>query len=213
MTTSPPFNQNQTQLTLFAAASPAKTSAPLANRQASTKALGLGSSTNSSESFAWYDHSSSSWKTSQRSLLMDWTPFSQSWPRQGLMLNGHVFQRRLWVPVTNAIAGGSLPTPTAALGASGGSNCSGVRRPENLASAVKTKLAVPQVYQGQARKRMLPTPTTNDSKNSTLPPSQANRDGLPGAMLRDDSIPTGEATYLNPSFVEEMMGFPVGWTA
>lgn len=60
---------------------------------------------------------------------------------------------------------------------------------------------------------MLPTPTTNDSKNASLPPSQAERDGLDGAMLRDDSIPTGAATYLNPSFVEEMMGFPVGWTA
>jgi hypothetical protein len=60
--------------------------------------------------------------------------------------------------------------------------------------------------------RMLPTPTVNDSKNSSLPPSQADRDGLAGAMLRDNSIPTGVATYLNPSFVEEMMGFPVGWT-
>jgi hypothetical protein len=59
---------------------------------------------------------------------------------------------------------------------------------------------------------MLPTPTANDSKNSTLPPSQVDRDGLAGTMLRDDSIPTGEATYLNPSFVEEMMGYPVGWT-
>jgi hypothetical protein len=59
---------------------------------------------------------------------------------------------------------------------------------------------------------MLPTPTTNDSKNSTLPPSQINRDGLAGAMLRNDSIPTGTATYLNPSFVEQMMGFPIGWT-
>ena len=59
---------------------------------------------------------------------------------------------------------------------------------------------------------VLPTPTTNDSKNSSLPPSQANRDSIPGAMLRDDSIPIGVATYLNPSFVEEMMGFPVGWT-
>jgi hypothetical protein len=60
--------------------------------------------------------------------------------------------------------------------------------------------------------RQLLTPTTNDSKNASLPPSQAERDGLAGAMLRDDSIPTGAATYLNPSFVEEMMGFPVGWT-
>jgi hypothetical protein len=61
--------------------------------------------------------------------------------------------------------------------------------------------------------KLPPTPTTNDSKNASLPPSQAERDGLAGAMLRDDSIPTGAATYLNPSFVEEMMGFPVGWTA
>jgi hypothetical protein len=61
--------------------------------------------------------------------------------------------------------------------------------------------------------QLLPPPTTNDSKNASLPPSQAERDGLAGAMLRNDSIPTGAATYLNPSFVEEMMGFPVGWTA
>jgi hypothetical protein len=32
-------------------------------------------------------------------------------------------------------------------------------------------------------------------------------------MLRNDSIPTGAATYLNPCFVEEMMGYPAGWTA
>ena len=61
--------------------------------------------------------------------------------------------------------------------------------------------------------KMLPTPTTNDARNASLPPSQQDRDGLAGQMLRDDSIPTGAATYLNPSFVEEMMGFPVGWTA
>jgi hypothetical protein len=60
---------------------------------------------------------------------------------------------------------------------------------------------------------MLPTPTANDSKNSTLPPAAANWDSLPGALLRDNSIPTGGPTYLNPSFVEEMQGYPVGWTA
>lgn len=61
--------------------------------------------------------------------------------------------------------------------------------------------------------RMLPTPTVNDAGNSTLPPSQQERDSLPGHLLRDDLTPTGGATYLNPSFVEEMMGYPVGWTA
>jgi hypothetical protein len=61
--------------------------------------------------------------------------------------------------------------------------------------------------------QLLPTPTVNDAGNSTLPPSLRGRDSLPGQMLRDDSIPTGPGTHLNPSFVEEMMGFPVGWTA
>jgi hypothetical protein len=95
-----------------------------------------------------------------------------------------------------------LPTLTAALAASGGSNCQGVRRPENTASAVKTAVNAPEVYKGQARKRMLPTPTAQDYKG-------VGREGQLPTVL----TPTGAATYLNPSFVEEMMGYPVGWTA
>jgi hypothetical protein len=34
-----------------------------------------------------------------------------------------------------------------------------------------------------------------------------------GPQQLPDCLPTGAATYLNPSFVEEMMGYPVGWTA
>jgi hypothetical protein len=94
-----------------------------------------------------------------------------------------------------------LPTPKAADGERGRDKARA--RPDAKSRELATTV----------RDRMLPTPTVNDSKNSTLPPSQIDRDGLAGAMLRDDSIPTGEATYLNPSFVEEMMGFPVGWTA
>ena len=103
-----------------------------------------------------------------------------------------------------------LPTPAACVANDG-------ERPETwLARRERVKLTanngngmgMPLTIAAQ----LLPTPTTNDSKNASLPPSQAERDGLDGAMLRDDSIPTGAATYLNPSFVEEMMGFPVGWT-
>ena len=49
---------------------------------------------------------------------------------------------------------------------------------------------------------LLPTPLARDHKGS-------GRDGQLPTVL----TPTGEATYLNPFFVEEMMGFPVGWTA
>ena len=201
--TSAPSVQHQDQLTLFVADSRAKTSATQATRPASKKALGLVSFTNSSESFAWFDPDTSSWKTSQRSLLTDWTPFSESWPRQGLTANGRAYLQVLWAPVISVIGGGLLPTP---------------RSHRVMAARLEAQQTAKRINRGkgpnleEAIAWMLPTPTTNDAKNASLPPSQAERDGLAGAMLRDNSIPTGAATYLNPSFVEEMMGFPVGWT-
>ncbi len=150
------------------------------------------------------------------------------------MRNGHVFQQVLWEPAINAIVGGSLPTPRANSAMTVDLRTQ-QNRPDlqpNLETVMARMLPTPKASDGErgrdkarsrpdvkarelattVRDQMLPTPTTNDSKNSSLPPSQINRDGLAGAMLRDDSIPTGEATYLNPCFVEEMMGFPVGWT-
>jgi hypothetical protein len=113
------------------------------------------------------------------------------------MLSGHVFRQQMWAPAIGVIGGGVLPTPTTITSRQNSHSTDSSGRPL-LQMAVEISL--------------LPTPTTNDSKNASLPPSQAERDGLAGAMLRNDSIPTGAATYLNPSFVEEMMGFPVGWT-
>lgn len=54
-----------------------------------------------------------------------------------------------------------------------------------------------------------PTPTVNDAKNSTLPPSQVHHDNIPGALLRAGQ-PTGG--QLNPTWVEWLMGWPLGWT-
>ena len=55
---------------------------------------------------------------------------------------------------------------------------------------------------------MWPTPAAQDSKNSTLPPSQVERDTIPGEMIR-----RGEADgQLNPDFVECLMNLPIGWT-
>ncbi len=300
---------------MFAVDSLAKTSVRQASKPASKKALALACSTNSCESFAWWDRDTSSWRTSQRSLLTEWTLYLERWPKQGLMLNGHVFRRQMWAPAIGVIGGGVLPTPVAQTGAGGPKGLdggSGARQmladagfpraagapsllptptasdairgntPETqrahmerkgrtgsqmhwplsvmaqellptprTCSAMASRLDTPGNLEGErfpnletvvaremlptprandAEKRgnfdptnprnglpavvkLLPTHTTNDSKNASLPPSQAERDGLAGAMLRNDSIPTGAATYLNPSFVEEMMGFPVGWTA
>jgi len=57
--------------------------------------------------------------------------------------------------------------------------------------------------------RHWPTPTVNDSKNCTLPPSQVKHDNIPGALLRDGEKAGGS---LNPTWVEWLMGWPLGWT-
>ena len=55
-----------------------------------------------------------------------------------------------------------------------------------------------------------PTPTVNDSHNCTMPPSQMTRDNLPGDLLRKGEKPNGG--HLNPTWVEWLMGWPLGWT-
>jgi hypothetical protein len=291
MTTSPPTSRSRVQLTLFAEASPAKTSAPQAAKPASRSALGQVSFTNSCVSFAWWDRDSSSWRTSQRSFLEGWTSFSENWPKQGLMRNGHVFRQVLWAPATVGTAGGLLPTPNAGeakqtgnvenwkrrqmahaatgqnlqmplsvavklppLGPDGtpglptpsaciandgerpetwmarrervkltANNGNGMGMPLTIAAQLlPTPTTQEHKRRGPNSKQqglsntenwMLPTPTVNDAGNSTLPPSLRGRDSLPGHLMRSDSTPTGGPTDLNPSFVEEMMGFPPGWTA
>lgn len=78
------------------------------------------------------------------------------------------------------------------------------------------------------------TPAAQDSKNSTLPPSQVKRDTLPGDILRElwatpcagDAVGAagggmgrslrtdthGNGGQLNPDWVDCLMGFPAGWT-
>ena len=59
---------------------------------------------------------------------------------------------------------------------------------------------------------MLPTPVAQDGLNSSLPPSQKDRDSVPGYLLKNCPPSDGQdSPQLNPLFVEEMMGFPEDW--
>lgn len=145
----------------------------------------------SSALLAWFDPATSSWKTRQLSLVEDWAPFSETWPRSGTMRNGQCWELPMLVPHTSASDGGALHGVT--------------------------------------------TPTVNDSKNRTLPPSLRWRGNLAGWLLRNGTVPTptvcgnynrvgasatsgnGLATVaggcLNPAWVEWLMAWPMGWTA
>jgi hypothetical protein len=60
------------------------------------------------------------------------------------------------------------------------------------------------------KKKLFYSPTTNDSKNLTLPKSQKDRHSVVGDMLQmKQNKPGGK---LNPTFVEFLMGFPMNWT-
>jgi hypothetical protein len=168
--------------TSSAADSHAKTSAPLGealDSQESDLAFG-GKCT---ESFAKWDPSSSSWRTSQHLLTEGWTLFSARWPTSGLMLNGACFQRDPLERLTSAKGCGLLPTPTAS---GGGSNKSpgpnAVRRPS---------------LQTMARHNLWLTPTASSYKTG------GNRPHLRGVA----------GGPLNPTWVEWLMGWPLGWTA
>ena len=118
--TSEPTNQNHIQQTLWSEDFLAKICPVVANALVSQKKRGLASFTNSCESYAWFDPNTSSWKTWPRSLITDWELFSESFPRQGLMQNGELFEQAIMSePPTTEIDGfalqltETLPTPTA----------------------------------------------------------------------------------------------------
>jgi hypothetical protein len=63
----------------------------------------------------------------------------------------------------------------------------------------------------------LPTPRASEWKGIGVQGSKsslrwAEQGYLTGVLNETCSLPTGQATHLNPSFVEEMMGYPIGWT-
>jgi hypothetical protein len=106
----------------------------------------------------------------------------------------------MWEPVIKETESGLLPTPRA-----------------NSAMTVnlRTQAKHPNPNLEPVIAQMLPTPTTRDWKDgSQYSAGKVPANGLLGRQIHVLCSPmTGNPLYLNPSFVEEMMGFPVGWTA
>ena len=174
---------------------------------------------------------SSSWKTA-RCLWEEVLPSSSViLPRWGMTRNGHVYQHPTAERPINGTASGLWPTPTVPNGGrsmtkemalNGGYTPEGIKRQIGLENAVKY-WPTPTVCGNHNRKgvsaksgdglatavKNWPTPTVNDSKNSTLPPSNINHGIIPGALLRDGETAGGQ---LNPMWVEWLMGWPLGWT-
>ena len=199
--------------------------------------------TNSSESYAWYDQDSLSWKTWQRSLITDWTSFSESFPKQGMMQNGQLYQQVLWGLVIKEADGGSLPTPTASDVEGGVAkdvqykngnffrvNDKGERWGVKLRDAVSilptptardykdgswksVKNCKHKTTLGRKIHLVLPTPTAHEHKATAQENTSQSGQMLSSIARRGElSTQIGKDMFLNPAFVEEMMGYEVGWT-
>lgn len=170
-----------------AAGSPARTSVLPAPGQASRRGPARVFGTSSPDSFASYDPATSSWRTSQLSLLEDSTSFSGTWPRAGMTRNGIASRLVPLAPLTAVTAFGLLPTPKVPRG---GGERSGDR-------AGTGDLVF------MARRGLWPTPTKSDGEGG---PGQAT------STQGGENRRTAVGGQLNPTWVEWLMGYPLGWT-
>lgn len=158
---------------------------------------------------ARYDPVSCSWKTAQCSFLEDSTAFSLTLPRSGMTRAGLLWELPTLERPTSATASGLWPTPSAnqfetkdldamlarrerAKLKSGNGNGFGL----TLANAV----------------RLWPTPVATMSKGSS-PAALTRKDGRDRSGDRlDHAVMASDGGQLNPTWVEWLMGWPLGWT-
>jgi len=163
----------------------------------------------STDSFANYDPDTSSWRTSQGCLLTGWAEFSATWPQAGTMRSGRCYRRqmsehRTYVNESSSPHITEFPTPAATSYGSSGNEGGG-----NTLSAHRPSLET------MARKNKWPTPSVRDYKGGyiggRMRDGKISRDTLDVAVQHtDNKEKTGG--QLNPTWVEWLMGFPIGWT-
>ncbi len=205
-------------LTSFLAAFPARTLASQAKAPALTESAAACGPTWRA-SLARFDPATSSWKTAQRSLLGDLEESSVIWPRSGMTADGQCWELPTLERRTSGTGSGLwLQTPIAAMARDA------VRSP----AFAKGRAPSPQEFV-----KRWPTPTVcgNYNRKGASPTSG---DGLATAVLkcathtaRDwrsgkasqatmerNSRPLSEQIggSLNPTWVEWLMGWPLGWT-
>jgi len=176
-----------------------------------------------SNASAWYDLGTHSWKTFQGYLLLDTSEkFSATWPRAGIVCAGVFYRQRNWERRISVIASGLWGTPRNSDGMK-----NNLRNPANITNA-RSRL--------EDQVELWPTPTVSGNHNRKGL-SKKSGDGLETAVNRYATpqardYRTGETSrweearkgikscnlndqiggQLNPTLVEWLMGWPIGWT-
>lgn len=207
---------------LSAEDSPARTSVSPARALESPTALAPDYGRSTPELLARFDRDTSSWRTSQLSLLGGLTEYSETWPRSGLMQSGTAYRLPPLVPLTDATESGLLPTPAATSYGSNQGGAAGRVGPvrESLDTMARHgTLPTPRCCNGLRSSGMnrteilravtkWPTPTARDWKGGSAAQMEKSR-----SEQLNDRVAYTDGGPLNPTWVEWLMGFPLEWTA
>jgi len=187
-------------------------------------------------SLARYDHDSRSWKTAQHSLLGDSDEFSETWPRWGTTRGGELYLLPMPALRTEGSESGLWPTPRAQEAKHGAAtqwelNTDHAGTRDSLrVQVVKRMWPTPIANDAQKRGnfdpirsyglagavKLWPTPNASDNRdrgNMSDPAIQRRIEkgkqiGL--SMAVKDGTQAGS---LNPTWVEWLMNWPMGWTS
>jgi hypothetical protein len=186
----------QDVLTSYLAAFPVRTSVPQEKAQESTEPDPECGHT-WQELLAKYDLTTSTWKTPQCSLLEDSTVFSGTWPRWGLMQGGVSYQQQTLVRHTKEIESGLWRTPQAQEG------MRGVYKSKEAMDAHLNRGHQLSLSNQVVHRHLWPTPTAHNAKETNAPSE---------ALRNEPSLASRVGGTLNPTWVEWLMGWPLGWT-
>lgn len=162
---------------------------------------------NSRESFAIFDRESSSWRTSQLSLLEDLTRFSGAFPKAGTMQSGRACALPMLVLHTagtdSLSSRGAWPTATCGDAIGSGSH-------NTATSKAHPGISLTDAVLGDGGKGRWPTPCASDNRDrgTAESPAIARRRAVGKQVMLSMAMPG----RLNPNWVEALMGFPPGWT-
>lgn len=183
-------------LTWFLGASRARTSAQQGKAQAST-ASGAASGEKWRELSVRYNRDSSSWKTHLSLWDEDLPESSVTLPKWGSMQDGVLLELLTLVPRTAANDAGLWPTPCAR-------DHFPAHKPEYIEAKRAQGHGMSNLNDAVAHPHMFPTPTATNTKAHHMRGADNGKER--------EARSYGETGQLNPTWVEWLMGWPLGWT-
>ena len=213
-------------LTSSAADSPVRTS-PLRARAPASRASAAVYGRSTPELLARFDRDTSSWRMSQPCLIEGYREFSETWPRSGTMRSGIAFQLPPLVRLTGGTGSGLWLTPSV-------EDCKPAGQKEmEMTARYAAGESIPDTYKRlRTQAATWPTPRSTDADRGgrgdliqkvrgnsnphfATPTARDWRSGKASAATHSRNVrPLSEQIggALNPTFVEWLMGFPLGWT-